>query len=104
MTVCIFTEHSLQDIYISGSEKEGIDWAHFSCLQRPLLWESLQRPGAWLPAAAAEGHGSPIGPTTQRDQAHVDFLIPLGDSNDGQLPCLGNFDGEKRQGDIFLNT
>lgn len=85
MTVCIFTEHSLQDIYRSGSEEEEIDWAQFSCLQRPLLLESLQKPGAWLPAAAAEGHGSPIGPVTQRGQAHVVFHIPLRVSNDGQL-------------------
>lgn len=100
MTVCTFTEHSLQDICRSGGEEEEIDWAQFSCLQRPLVLETLQRPGARLPAAAAEGHGSPVGLVTQRSEAHVDFHIPLGVSNYGWILCLCNFD---RQDDIFLN-
>lgn len=63
-----------------------------SCLYRPLVLESLQRPGAWLPAAAAEGRGSPVDPVPQKGQAHVDFHIPLGVLNDGWLLCLCNFD------------
>lgn len=66
MTVCMFNERSLQDIYRRGSEEEKIDWSQFSCLQRPLLLEILQRPEAWLLAAAAEGHGSSVGLVTQR--------------------------------------
>lgn len=53
-------------------------------------------PGAWLPAAAAEGHGSHVGPVTQRGQVHVDFHILLVVSNDDGLPHSGIFDSEKR--------